>query len=78
MCQWQEEWKGNTVHYRAICTESENELIIQMSIGDSQQTISLPIDTFRQLNTWLEKSLALSQSLSISSSRESLGRKIDS
>lgn len=78
MCQWQEEWKGDTVHYRAICTESENELIIQMSIGDSQQAISLPIDTFRQLNTWLEKSLALSQSLSIPSSRESLGRKIDS
>lgn len=77
MCHWQEDWKGETTEYRVICTESENELSIQMFAGDRQQTVSLPLDSFRQLCAWVEKSLSLSATMS-APVREQVSRKADS
>ncbi|CAM3952304.1 response regulator [Cohnella lubricantis] len=59
MCQWQEEQGGETVDYYAVCTESENKLLIERrDAGEDKQTLlPLTIDGFRELAGWLESQL---------------------
>lgn len=56
MCNWQEEMGGETTRYAAVCTESENRIVIEMTNADSNEKHQLPfsLDGFRQLAHWLE------------------------
>lgn len=55
MCHWQEERDGETIHYSAVCTESENQLLIERrNSNDEKQVIPFTLDGFRELAGWLD------------------------
>ncbi|WP_372516684.1 response regulator [Paenibacillus silviterrae] len=55
LCNWQEEAQGETSNYIAICTESENKIVIEMSgEGKEKQIVHFSLDGFRQLSSWLD------------------------
>jgi DNA-binding NarL/FixJ family response regulator len=59
MCQWQEERNGETVEYSAVCTESENKLLIERKDANHEkQVIPFTLDGFRQLAGWLDNHMS--------------------
>jgi DNA-binding NarL/FixJ family response regulator len=62
MCQWQEERNGETVEYSAVCTESENKLLIERKdANNDKQIIPFTLDGFRQLAGWLNNHISTQQ-----------------
>lgn len=59
MCQWQEERNGEAVEYSAVCTESENKLLVERKdANNDKQVIPFTLDGFRQLAGWLDSHMS--------------------
>ena len=58
MCNWIEEINDEATNYSVICSEKEDEILIEMNDHNHEkQVIRFTFDSFRQLNEWLENHL---------------------
>lgn len=57
-CDWTEEINEEATNYSVICTEKEDKILIEMhDHNHEKQMIRFTLDSFRQLNNWLENHL---------------------
>jgi DNA-binding NarL/FixJ family response regulator len=55
MCNWMEERDGETALFTVVCTESENKVLVEMSVADREkQTMQFSLDCLLHLGSWLE------------------------